>query len=248
MIMLIVNAFTGPAERGWRCPSSEKLAAYIDGSMSSEHRRALERHLADCNYCLELVAGEVSEVRQTAPATPTWLRQRAEDQAGRAKSKNRRWAWVLAPVLTGLVTVALLVKSPGHLKEEGPREGPNNPPAVTAPQSSPSTTIQPAEPTRSAEGQTKSLRLIVPSMGAASRASQLRFVWTAIPNASYYQVRLMTEEGQLVWEERLDQANVRPPSALKIAPGNYFVWVTAYLNDGRELQAAPTRFQVLAER
>jgi Putative zinc-finger len=246
--MLIISTFTGSTEGGWRCPSSEKLAAYIDGNLSAVQRQALERHLADCSYCLELVAGAVSEARQTALATPNWLRQRAEDQAGRARSKNRRWAWALAPVLIGLIAVAVLVKSPGHLKEEGPREGPNYPPAATAPQSSPSTIIQPAEPTRSAEGQTESLRLIVPSIGATIKPNQLRFEWTAATNASYYDVRLMTSEGQLVWEERSDQANVRPPTALKIAPGNYFVWVTAYLNDGRELQSAPSRFRVPAGR
>jgi hypothetical protein len=246
--MPIFNVSTKTPQRGWRCPSSEQLAAYVDGAVSAVQRQSLEEHLSDCSYCLDLVAGAISETRHTAPATPNWLRQRAVDQGGRARSNNWRWAWAIAPVLTCLVVVALLVKSPSKLKEMAPPGGSNNSPATTSPQPSTRMNNHPAEPTRSAKGQTELLRLITPSKGTTLKPNQLWFEWTATPNASYYQIRIMTAEGQLVWEGRSDLAHVQVPSVPRIAPGDYFVWVSAYLNDGRELQSSPTRFRVLAER
>lgn len=242
------NPATESPKRGWRCPSSAQLAAYIDGSVSAGERRALERHLADCSYCLDLVGGVVSGTQQTAPATPVWLQQKAEELGGQTRAKNWRWAWALAPVLTGLLVVAVFVKSPTQSEKMAPPVGPSNSPAITAHQQSEQTSNHPAEPTRSAHGQTELLRLITPSQGAALSPNRLQFEWTPASHATYYQVRIMTAEGKLVWEGRSEQAHVRLPGILKITPGNYFVWVSAYLNDGRELQSAPTRFRVQAER
>src|SRR5262245_16397399 len=61
------------------CPEPGLLAAYVDGTVASEERTRVERHLVACPDCREIVAGAVSaqaEIgRIAAPRRPsrTWI-------------------------------------------------------------------------------------------------------------------------------------------------------------------------------
>ncbi len=241
------DASTKIPERGWHCPTAEQLAAYIEGQASENQRRTLERHLADCGYCLKTVAGAITDTKHPAPVTPVWLRQQAEAQAGNVKSKNWRWAWTLAPALACLLVAVVLVKSPkqtGNVVSMGtltPSPSVATSPAGQASNALPGTT-------RSLNTQTEPLQLLAPASGALLEGDRLRFQWSATPNAGSYRIRITTPDGALVWEARSEQPRAQAPPNLKIAPGSYFAWVTAYINDGRELQSAPVQFRVQAAR
>ena len=66
-----------------RCPDDETLAAYLDGTLDDQERRAVETHAADCETCLGLLAavapllhddeglgGAVATFPGDAPAAP----------------------------------------------------------------------------------------------------------------------------------------------------------------------------------
>ncbi|MGH9373385.1 MAG: zf-HC2 domain-containing protein [Vicinamibacterales bacterium] len=42
-----------------RCPDSESLAAYVDGTGNESERARAERHVAMCDECFEILAGVV---------------------------------------------------------------------------------------------------------------------------------------------------------------------------------------------
>lgn len=234
--------------RGWHCPPAEEIAAYMDGQVSEQQRQAIERHLADCAYCLKSVAGAMSDISQPASATPAWLRQKAEAQPWPAKTKYRRWAWVLAPVLASLLVAIVLMKLPTRPGKMAPVGTPPTSSAPASPKSGALTGGAPPEITRSMKSRTEPLRLLEPASGAALARNRLKFSWHAVPDVASYRIRITTTEGAAVWETRSEQPHAQAPPNLKIAPGIYFAWVTAYLADGRELESAPVNFRVEAKR
>jgi anti-sigma factor RsiW len=234
-------------KRGWRCPPEESLAAFVDGHLGEQQRQALERHLADCAYCLKSVAGAIADMRHPAPATPAWLRQKAEAKAGQVKTKNWRWAWALAPALAGLFIAVVLLQTPrqkGHVVSTGA----STLPAATAASPAEQTTRALPEATRSLRTGIEPLHLLSPASGSVLESNRLRFEWNATPGAASYKIRITTADGSLVWEARSEQPHAQAPPDLKIAPGSYFAWVTTYIDDGRELQSAPVSFRVQAGR
>ena len=63
------------AEREPTCPDSERLAEYLDGTLSSTQRKALEEHLVSCADCREAVtetALTVEEMPSTGVTPSHW--------------------------------------------------------------------------------------------------------------------------------------------------------------------------------
>src|SRR3954465_11572259 len=48
------------ALRADACPEPEQLAAYIDGTLTPDERTQMERHLAECPECRDVVAESVA--------------------------------------------------------------------------------------------------------------------------------------------------------------------------------------------
>ncbi|HET9400375.1 MAG TPA: hypothetical protein VFO34_05450 [Candidatus Acidoferrales bacterium] len=242
------NASEEVPKRGWRCPDEEQLAAYIDGTARGEAKLSIERHISGCGYCLKLVVGATAEARQSSPSTPSYLLKRAEELAG-SQPREWRWAWAMGPALACLIAVAIYVRQPQRVKPA--TEPATNPPAAAASApNAPATgsVATPSEPTRALGREPGTLRLLAPARDAVLDRGHLQFAWTTVPNTSYYQIRITTTEGGLAWETRSTQASVRPPDKLKLAPGQYFIWVTAYLNNGRTERSDPLEFRLQEDR
>jgi anti-sigma factor RsiW len=56
------------------CIESDVLAAYIDGRLDASGRRGVERHLADCDRCDELVT-EVGRMQEAEAPRARWQRR-----------------------------------------------------------------------------------------------------------------------------------------------------------------------------
>lgn len=242
------NASEEVPSRGWRCPDEEELAAYIDGVTGGDAKRKLERHVSGCDFCLKLVAGAAAADRHTSAETPQSLRARAEELAAEQK-RSWRWVWAMGPALACLIGIAIFLRQP-HL---GNPATPGADAHSTAPLPAPDRTAAasppaPTESTRALGRQTAALKVLAPTRDAMLDRSHLKFEWTAFPNTSYYQVRITTTEGGLVWEARSTQASARPPDKLKLAPGQYFIWVIAYLNTGRTERSDPLEFRLQSDR
>lgn len=64
------------------------------------------------------------------------------------------------------------------------------------------------------------------------------FNWTAVPDSLYYHVRIVSDEGDLVWQERVIGTQWVLPGDLSLAPGaEYFVRVDAYLAEDKTLNS-----------
>jgi tetratricopeptide (TPR) repeat protein len=55
------------------CPGAEELAVYVEGRATATERLAIQRHLANCENCREVVSGVARDV--PAAALPFWKRR-----------------------------------------------------------------------------------------------------------------------------------------------------------------------------
>ena len=88
--------------------------------------------------------------------------------------------------------------------------------------------------------------LILP--GLINAHDHLEFKLKAVPRSHYYKLHVVTPEGEPVWEAQSKTAFLRVPSDVTLREGRYFVWISAYLDDGRVQESAVIRFQVAAYR
>jgi hypothetical protein len=87
--------------------------------------------------------------------------------------------------------------------------------------------------------------LVFPQEGAVVSAAEVEFRWTAVPQALFYEVRVLSAEGDRLWEQRVDGTRTRvPASALSQERGKMFVSVRAQLPDGRAVKSEVVGFSV----
>ena len=237
------------ASSAWNCPKDDAIAAYVDGNVDATERSRVESHLADCAHCRGLVAAVVRMKERELPAVPLQLKQRA---VGLATPRTRRMQWILWPVVAaGAASVLILTlwtRSPQQVNL------PSTTPAATAPtviaKSEPAPALRP--PSREVERNVAASNhlpvLIFPQENNVLTPQRLEFKWKAIPQSRYYEIRVVTADGDLVWSAQSENLNLKPPSDLELRDGAYFVWISAYVESGPVQKSAPVRFIVRASR
>lgn len=220
-----------PAERlgpSPSCPDEHVVAGYVDGRLDARESVQLERHLADCGHCLELVALLVGE-RDTGHATTPMP---AATPAGPAAASARpgRWGnvhkWAVAAALVLAVPVMFQM---GRNVDRGV-EGQGSPPFTA---------------TRMAVPAARALEVLSPDPGSAVDPSRLAFSWTEIPGTPYYDLRIVTDEGDVVVEQRVKTASWKPPASLDLKQGaEYFFLVEAYPSGDKALSSRHVPFRV----
>ena len=76
-------------------------------------------------------------------------------------------------------------------------------------------------------------------------ARQLVVRWEAIPGSRYYEVRIVTEAGDVITEQRVMDTEWRPPGDLNLSPGvEYFVHVDAYPSEAKTIGSDHIPFRV----
>ena len=238
----------GSTRRGWKCLGEDVIAAYLDGVVNAADRSRIESHLADCEYCRSLVADVVTTQRSDPPALPLGLTSRAialiAPRAGRG-----RWILLPAAAMAGVafvVIATLMLRSPQQLI--GP--APSAPSAPVIAKSEPASTI--SEPVADVERKLTSAvvspSVIFPKPDSVVTHGQLEFKWKAVPRSRYYELHVVTPEGEPVWEAQSEAPFLKVTSDVRLRDGPYFVSISAYLDDGRVQKSAVTRFQVAASR
>ena len=87
--------------------------------------------------------------------------------------------------------------------------------------------------------------IVFPVEGLKLVRQDLEFRWKPFPRALFYEIRLTTAEGSLVWEARAEQPQSRPPESISlVSDQKYFVTVLAYLPDTRIMKTKPVGFVV----
>jgi hypothetical protein len=251
LIRMADTRATKIARRGWNCPSDNKVAFYLEHRLEPKEKARFEAHLADCDFCLGTVGALVRQQRVSAPVTvPARLVQEAIEAVPVKASWRVPWKWLLAPTVASIVVASAVLLSPPKPAKfvasvSAPTVETAQPPAaIPQPQARPVEKQYVRKLTTSAP----SLQLVEPRSDSVVGRKALRFVWKPIGNAAYYEVRLVDSEGDLVWQGNESEQTAHLPSDLSVRPGRYFVWVHAYLNDGRMVKSEAVPFTIATSR
>ena len=236
------------SSRGWRCPDETQIAGYVDGRLSAADKNRLDGHLAECDYCLGQVAALLRLEGAAMPDdVPPGLLAGALD-LGPAPGPPSGWPvvrWGAVAAVTACIAVVTTVWIHRQGKEtlapvppatQSPAISTPAPPAVAPPAPTPRElrTVKPAG---------TSLHLLAPREGSALAPGTLDFRWTRVPASLYYEVRVMTADGDLVWEGRAEGNRARLPENVQLVSGTkYFVSVRAFLPDGKTLTSPVVGF------
>jgi hypothetical protein len=89
------------------------------------------------------------------------------------------------------------------------------------------------------------LRVLSPGAESAVDAQRLSFRWTEVPGTPYYDVRILTDAGDVVVQERVTGTTWQPSTPLPLQPGaEYFVHVDAYPSGARAESSDHVPFRV----
>lgn len=89
------------------------------------------------------------------------------------------------------------------------------------------------------------LRVVSPTENATLPSRDLDFRWQAIAGAAYYEIHIVTEDGTVVWQHRVESTSSRLGGGASLQAGaRYFVWVRAYLSGGGTVRSEAVSFRV----
>jgi len=224
---LLAVAAEGDPMRASACPDEHAIAGYVDGGLEEVARQQVELHLADCGHCLGLV-GLLSRERDADVVESVPAGVAAQAPARVTDRPQRRWRlapqWAAAAALILAVPVLLQV---GRNLDRG-NEGRPEPPA-----------------TRTLASPAAGLQVLSPGAGTAVDARRLSFRWTEVSGTPYYDVRIVTDAGDVVIRQRVTGTTWRPLAELNLEPGaEYFVHVDAYPSGDKAVSSDHVPFRV----
>lgn len=259
--------------RGWRCPDEIQLAAYVAQRLSSSARTSIEAHVADCDFCLSQVAFLTQSADwANSEEVPAQLLSGARKLVTRKPSKviNSGWRWAAATAAVAcfallFVLVALQLRKHQSVSTTSPLVAQQtSPELVASPQitvAPPALRLEPSQPVQTPKAkstQTPVVRsktaedllpkLISPRDGAVVRREDLEFRWEPVSDAIFYEVRVMSAEGDLVFEGQTEDTRLKLGSTAPLVPGTkYFVVARAHLRQGKAAKSSLVSFR-LAEQ
>jgi hypothetical protein len=214
--------------RSLACPDEQWIAAFADGSLGPEDRARIALHIADCGHCLALVgllAGD-RDNEATEPVPETVLaraRKLGHDADRRWLRSLPRWA-AAASVLLAIPILLQLAGPPGSVSQPSPATQ--------------------DRVTRNVPRDIHVLDVLQPAAGATVEPDALTVRWTAVPGSDYYDLRIVTDAGRLVVEQRVTGTEWHPAQPLGLDRGaDYFVHVDAYPADGKALGSVHVPFR-----
>ena len=223
------SAQRGP---GSECPDLHLVAGYVDDGLDASERRAVALHIADCAHCRDLVGILSREHTEALHAAPIATSSIPVPGPAVALPARRSWRvpaqWAAAAAL--VVTLPLLLTVGGDRERdtgEASRSGQASTRTVTA-------------------AKRDDLRMIVPQEGAAMNVRGLAFRWTSVPGTPFYDVRIVSDTGELIIEERVEGTAWQPTARLPLRPGTeYFVQVDAYPSGDKAVSSQHVPFRVV---
>jgi len=234
--------------RGWLCPDEITLAAFIDTQMGQQARERIFDHLQDCRYCCDQVAAAMRFQSGPIPSDiPPGLLARARSLSERKESHCGapvlRWGALAAAAASIALVVSVTYRRPESLTtapvvQPGPTSvslAPPAPPPVAA--ESPSI--------RSRQNASAASDLLYPRESGVVSSTGIEFRWKRVPGALSYDVRVVTEDGDVVWEGRTEVSRINLPSSVHLTAGeSFYVRVGANLPEGKTVIAKVVGFKV----
>ena len=231
--------------RRWTCPDDHTIAAYVDGALLQNSKARVELHLAKCERCRLIVADVVKLQREIdLPAPPSEIGRsmvRFEPPA----STRSRWFWLPAAAMASIALIAITI---GLLREPQKLQV-MSPPTPSAPMIAKAEPVAPPSipvPEILRKPQVPEVLPVVrfPLPDSVIAGERLEFRWKSVSRSRYYEIHVVTSEGDLVWEGQTQRSVLQLPADVVLKGGTYFVWITANLSDGRVAKSSPVRFVV----
>jgi hypothetical protein len=224
------------------------LAAYVDGGLEHRRREKIAAHLAGCDHCLGQVAS-LARLEAMPPAEDelAYVLPRAREVLAAPESYGAVWRplAVTAAIACLVAAVGLSPWGPTSRDFDQPRPlavARPTPAAINEP--TPIASL-PAPVYRSRSQEAPLPRLLAPLETSTVARDRLELRWSAIEQADAYEVRVLNEEGDVVWHERTRQTSLLAPVDAQFSAGQkYFVWIRAFLPDGRTVQSKVSSFRI----
>jgi len=234
-----------PPPRGWTCPDDLTIAAYVDNVLSQTRKARVELHLSKCERCRVIVTDVVKLQRELELPLPPSELGRIPVQLAPAVSARSRWIWAPAAAMALIVLITAIIS----LVLEPQKLLVASLPLPSAPK------IAKAEPLTSRNRPAPEILrkrqlsealpvILFPRQDSIVVGDHLEFNWKPVSHSRYYEISVVTSDGDLLWEGQTEKSVLHLPSEVVLKRGSYFVWVMAYLADGRVAKSSPVRFVV----
>jgi len=234
--------------RRGRCPSEQTIAAYADQQLIASERYVIEKHLSNCDRCLQQV-GFLARTDAASYDVPADLLQTALNRTSRQNAPGSSLLTPWIPAFAAALVVFAIFLSWRFHDERPPSDSPDPrviarqtplPPANQNPPHAPQNLVRgPQENTASP--------LLSPLPKQRIAAANLEFRWQSQGQVTFYELRLAADSGEVVWEGRADAAatSIRPPARIHLQPGRtYYAWLRVHLASGAVQQFAPVEFEL----
>ena len=232
------------------CLTEQQLAGYAEQQLTGGERQEVEQHLTSCDACLHQLGFIIRSADAEPIPPPPGLIRRAQHPDRHTVFPGRRWHWAVAGiaglVLVAVVTLTWRTQSP-VLSDS--REAKNVPAAAVVAKGSvpspPAQSKQDEEYVRGGPPRTGALTLLYPSAGATVSRSGLKFGWGSVPHAQVYEVRVVSADGDLVWQQQISGTSVVLPKSVELRAGEkYYVWLRVRTTGGDIEQSPAVGFLV----
>ncbi len=99
--------------------------------------------------------------------------------------------------------------------------------------------------TRNVESVLMPPEILVPGSGVLANRDGFVIRWTDVPGSLYYEVRVVSDVGDLIGEERVELTEWAIGDHIKLEPGReYFIRVDAYLPDSKAISSQHIPFRL----
>jgi len=214
------------------CPGEQDLAAFVEGALASSDQANVIQHLDACAACFELVASLGRMASESAPAASESLRTAVAAASRRAPT----WRYLL-PAVSAAAAVLIAVSWWGR-PESGGVPAAVTPHVVALP---PQTVSQ----ERAMSGGAL-VHVEQPPDGAAIRGP-FEIAWNGPTEAASYEVQVATAAGDVLWTRQLEGTRREVRVDATLPPGSTcYVWVAAYLPEGRRLTSNVVKIEAAA--
>jgi hypothetical protein len=87
--------------------------------------------------------------------------------------------------------------------------------------------------------------VLTPSNGAVINPGGLSFSWTGLSGSLYYDAHIVTDEGDVVWQARIEDTELVLPAQLELQPEtDYYFRVDAHLASAKNISSQHVLFSI----
>lgn len=201
-----------------KCPTEQQLAEYADQQSIGADRQVIELHLVGCDRCLRQLGFLVRNSGAEPANVPEELLQRAQRLGGRKpRGLFFPWGWatVATGALAGLLVIFMIGGRPGQ--KVAPTQVRGNSAIVSQPTAP--VILPPAGETSADRGTsagTAQQLLLFPQAGQTVAAGDLTFRWNGAANANFYELQVLSDDGDVIWETHTRSSSAKLPASVHL--------------------------------